>query len=95
MLELLLSNVKGKDLSELIASGKEMMASSLSGCGGGGVGGGAVEVKIAEKVEEKKEEKVAEEDEEFDDVSLYASSSVFLFTSNLVFFFCILTHSCY
>ncbi|KAL8094262.1 hypothetical protein AgCh_035963 [Apium graveolens] len=63
MLELLISNVKGKDISELIASGKEKMA-SLSGCGG------AVEVKIAEKVEDKEEEKVAQEkDEESEDVS--------------------------
>ncbi|KAL1825623.1 hypothetical protein DCAR_0313800 [Daucus carota subsp. sativus] len=70
MLELLLSNMKGKDINELIASGREKMASALSGCGGGGgVGSGAVEVKIAEKVEGKKEEKVAEqkEEEESDD----------------------------
>nr|XP_017239758.1 PREDICTED: 60S acidic ribosomal protein P2-like [Daucus carota subsp. sativus] len=69
MLELLLSNMKGKDINELIASGREKMASAVSGCGGGGVGSGAVEVKIAEKAEEKKEEKVAEqkEEEESDD----------------------------
>lgn len=67
MLELLVSNAKGKDISELIASGKEKMASALSGCGGRG--GGAVEVKIAEKVEEKEEEVAEQEDDESDDVS--------------------------
>ncbi|KAK1385306.1 hypothetical protein POM88_023041 [Heracleum sosnowskyi] len=66
MLELLLANVKGKDISGLIASGKEKMASVLSGCGrlGSDNLGGAAEAKIPEKIEEKKEEKAAEKDEE-------------------------------
>lgn len=93
MLELLISNAKGKDISELIASGKEKMASVLSGCGGRG--GGAVEVKIAEKVEEKEEEKVAEQkEEESDDVSFLARFCVFIFTNNLLYLFLYLNHSC-
>ncbi|KAK1354608.1 60S acidic ribosomal protein P2 [Heracleum sosnowskyi] len=69
MLELLLANVKGKDISELISSGKEKMASVLSGCGGLGSDnlGGVAEAKIPEKVEEKKEEKADEKDEESED----------------------------
>lgn len=68
-IELLLSEVKGKDVTELIASGREKLASVPSG---GGVavavaasGGGAAAPAAAEA---KKEEKV-EEPEESDDVS--------------------------
>ena len=68
-IELLLSELKGKDIVELIASGKEKLASVPSGGGGGvavsapgGGGGGA-----AAAVEEKKEEEVKEEKEESDD----------------------------
>lgn len=72
-IELLLSEVKGKDITELIASGREKLASVPSGGGGGvavaaaavGGGGGAA----APAAEAKKEEKV-EEKEESDDVSL-------------------------
>lgn len=71
-IELLLSEVKGKDITELIASGREKLASVPSG--GGGVamaaapstGGGG---SAAPAAEAKKEEKV-EEKEESDDVSL-------------------------
>ncbi|TMW93262.1 large ribosomal subunit protein P2y [Solanum lycopersicum] len=67
-IELLLSQVKGKDITELIAAGREKLASVPSG-GGGGVavavsgGGGAA----APAAEEKKEEKKVEEKEESDD----------------------------
>lgn len=69
-LQFLLSEVKGKDITELIASGREKLASVPSG-GGGAVavaapaGGGAAAPAAAEA---KKEEKV-EEKEESDDVS--------------------------
>lgn len=72
-IELLLHEVKGKDITELIASGREKLASVPSG-GGGAVavaatgGGGAAPAAAAD--EPKKEEKV-EEKEESDDVSLY------------------------
>lgn len=72
-IELLLSEVKGKDITELIASGREKLASVPSGGGGaiavaasGGGGGGAA--AAAPAAEAKKEEKV-EEKEESDDVS--------------------------
>lgn len=72
-IELLLSEVKGKDITELIASGREKLASVPSGGGGGAVavaasggGGGAAAAPAA--AEAKKEEKV-EEKEESDDVS--------------------------
>jgi len=67
-----LSEVKGKDIVELIAAGREKLASVPSG-GGGAVavaaapGGGAA--AAAPAAEAKKEEKV-EEKEESDDVSV-------------------------
>ena len=72
-IELLLSQVKGKDITELIAAGREKLASVPAG-GGGGIavaavsagGGGAA--AAAPAAEAKKEEKV-EEKEESDDVS--------------------------
>ena len=72
-IQLLLSEVKGKDITDLIASGREKLASVPSGGGGGGAvamvasagGGGAAAPAAAEA---KKEEKV-EEKEESDDVS--------------------------
>ncbi|KAG6573879.1 60S acidic ribosomal protein P2-2-like [Cucurbita moschata] len=71
-IELLLSSVKGKDVTELIASGREKLASVPSGggaamavaAGGGGGGGGAA--PAAE--ESKKEEKVEEKEESDDDM---------------------------
>lgn len=72
-IELLLKEVSGKDIAELIASGREKLASVPSGGGcavsaalssGGGGGGGAP--AAAEKKEAKKEEK-----EESDDVRVY------------------------
>uniref|UniRef100_A0A7N0RFM9 Uncharacterized protein n=1 Tax=Kalanchoe fedtschenkoi TaxID=63787 RepID=A0A7N0RFM9_KALFE len=71
-LELLLKEVKGKDITELIASGREKLASVPSGGGGGavavaaiGVGGGAAAPAAAEA---KKEEKVEEKEESDDDM---------------------------
>ncbi|CAN4119481.1 unnamed protein product [Withania somnifera] len=65
-IELLLSQVKGKDITELIAAGREKLASVPSGGGAVAVavpaGGGA-----AAAAEEKKEEKKVEEKEESDD----------------------------
>ncbi|CAN6719756.1 unnamed protein product [Malus baccata var. baccata] len=71
-IQLLLSEVKGKDITELIASGREKLASVPAGGGGAvavaatGGGGGAAAAPAA--AEAKKEEKV-EEKEESDDVS--------------------------
>lgn len=71
--EFFLSEVKGKDITELIALGKEKLASVPAGGGGGGAlvvatpAGGAATAGPA-ATEPKKEEKV-EEKEESDDVS--------------------------
>ncbi|KAL9272503.1 Large ribosomal subunit protein P2B-like protein [Drosera capensis] len=80
-IDLLLSEVKGKDITELIAAGREKLASVPAGGGGGvavsaaplaGGGGGAA----APADEPKKEEKV-EEKEESDDVRILFPSSPF------------------
>ncbi|KAK4772481.1 hypothetical protein SAY86_014256 [Trapa natans] len=70
-IELLLSEVKGKDITDLIASGREKLASVPSGGGvavsavpGGGGGGAAA----AAAEEPKKEEKVEEKEESDDDM---------------------------
>ncbi|KAL5709740.1 hypothetical protein ACHQM5_020394 [Ranunculus cassubicifolius] len=70
MLELLLNQVKGKDITELIASGREKLASVPSGGGGAPIavsagGGGAAAPAAAEA---KKEEKVEEKEESDDDM---------------------------
>lgn len=75
---LLLSELKGKDILEVIAAGKEKFASVPSGGGGGVVvassGGAAAAVPAAE---EKKEEVKEEAKEESDDVSiLFATLSL-------------------
>ncbi|KAL9293792.1 60S acidic ribosomal protein P2-4 [Arabidopsis thaliana] len=68
-IELLLKEVSGKDIAELIASGREKLASVPSG---GGVavsaapssgGGGAAAAAPAEKKEAKKEEKEESDDD--------------------------------
>ncbi|CAL0317051.1 unnamed protein product [Lupinus luteus] len=71
-IELLLSEVKGKDVAEVIASGREKLASVPSGGGavavaaapGGGSGGSAAPAAA----EAKKEEKVEEKEESDDDM---------------------------
>ncbi|OIW08509.1 hypothetical protein TanjilG_03185 [Lupinus angustifolius] len=67
-IELLLTEVKGKDITELIATGREKLASVPSGGGAVAVaaapaGGAAAAAPAAEAKEEKK----AEEKEESDD----------------------------
>ncbi|VAH32183.1 unnamed protein product [Triticum turgidum subsp. durum] len=70
-MELMLSQVKGKDITELLAAGREKFAAVPSG-GGGGVAvsaaapaaGGAA----APAAESKKEEKVVEKEESDDDM---------------------------
>ncbi|KAK6926629.1 hypothetical protein RJ641_008348 [Dillenia turbinata] len=71
-IELLLSQVKGKDITELIASGREKLASVPAGGAGGAVAvaaapgaGGAAAPAAAEA---KKEEKVEEKEESDDDM---------------------------
>mmetsp|Transcript_111672 Transcript_111672/g.249518 ORF Transcript_111672/g.249518 Transcript_111672/m.249518 type:complete len:115 (+) Transcript_111672:62-406(+) len=65
----LVSEMEGKTIHEVIASGKEKLKGFGGGGGGavaaagGGAGGGA-----APKVEEKKEEKKVEEEEEEEDM---------------------------
>ncbi|KZV14563.1 hypothetical protein F511_42261 [Dorcoceras hygrometricum] len=70
-IKLLLSQVKGKDISELIAAGREKFASVPAGGGGIAVAsptsGGGAPAAAAAAAEPKKEEKV-EEKEESDDV---------------------------
>ncbi|KAL6141332.1 hypothetical protein ACLB2K_059622 [Fragaria x ananassa] len=70
-IQLLLKEVQGKDITELIASGREKLASVPSG-GGGAVavaapagGGGSAAPAAAEA---KKEEKVEEKEESDDDM---------------------------
>ncbi|EXB53716.1 60S acidic ribosomal protein P2B [Morus notabilis] len=72
-IQLLLTEVKGKDITELIASGREKLASVPSGGGAvaysapaGGAGGGADAPAAA--AESKKEEKVEEKEESDDDM---------------------------
>ncbi|PNX85821.1 60S acidic ribosomal protein p2b-like [Trifolium pratense] len=76
-IELFLSEIKGKDLAEVIASGREKLASVPSGGGvavaaapasGGGAAPAAAEAKKEEKVEEK---------EESDDLGFDLSSVVY------------------
>lgn len=77
---MLLSQVKGKDITELIAAGREKLASVPSGGGAvavsapsGGAAGGAAPAAAESKKEEKVEEK-----EESDDVSFLT----FIFYNN-------------
>ena len=71
-IELLLNEVKGKDITELIASGREKLASVPSGGGGVAVaaaaGGGGGAAPAAAAAESKKEEKVEEKEESDDDM---------------------------
>ncbi|KAJ4720622.1 60S acidic ribosomal protein [Melia azedarach] len=72
-IKLLLSEVKGKDITELIATGREKLASVPCGGGAavavtatGGAGSGAGAAPAA--AETKKEEKVEEKEESDDDM---------------------------
>lgn len=69
-IELLLSEVKGKDITELIAAGREKLATVPAGGGGAmavaaAPAGGAAAAPAAEA---KKEEKVEEKEESDDDM---------------------------
>ncbi|XP_061340708.1 large ribosomal subunit protein P2A-like [Gastrolobium bilobum] len=72
-IELLLTEVEGKDIAELIASGREKLASVPSG-GGGAVAaaaapvGGAAAGGAAPAAEAKEEKKVEEKEESDDDM---------------------------
>lgn len=68
-IELLLSEVKGKDITEVIASGREKLASVPSGGGAVAYSAPAADAGAAAPAaaEQKKEEKV-EEKEDTDDV---------------------------
>ncbi|KAK6235157.1 hypothetical protein SCA6_010494 [Theobroma cacao] len=76
-IELLLSEVKGKDITELIAAGREKLASVPSGGGAVAVAapaaGGAAAAPAAEA---KKEEKVEEKEESDDGLSKAAPSCI-------------------
>ncbi|CAH1801407.1 unnamed protein product [Owenia fusiformis] len=63
--EKVISELKGKNLEELIAEGSEKLASMPSGGGGGGAA--AAPAAGGEAKEEKKEEKKEESEEEEDD----------------------------
>ncbi|XP_002441563.1 60S acidic ribosomal protein P2A [Sorghum bicolor] len=68
-MELLLSQLSGKDITELIAAGREKFASVP--CGGGGVAVAAAAPAAggaAPAAEAKKEEKVEEKEESDDDM---------------------------
>ncbi|KAK4286366.1 hypothetical protein QN277_002927 [Acacia crassicarpa] len=71
-IELLLSEVKGKDITELIASGREKLASVPGGGGGVAVAaapaGGAPSAGGAPAAEAKEEKKVEEKEESDDDM---------------------------
>ncbi|GKE16431.1 60S acidic ribosomal protein P2-like protein, partial [Tanacetum coccineum] len=60
---LLLSEVKGKDITELIASGREKLASVPSGGGVAVAAAGGGAAPAAAEAESKKEEKVEEKEE--------------------------------
>ncbi|OIS97097.1 PREDICTED: 60S acidic ribosomal protein P2B-like isoform X1 [Nicotiana attenuata] len=77
-IELLLSQVKGKDITELIAAGKQQLASTSMafGCGAAssvvnGAENNVAEVAVEEKKEEKKVEVKEESDEEDFNFSLF------------------------
>ena len=99
-IELLLSELKGKDIVELIASGKEKLASVPAGGGGGVVaaaasGGGGSAAPAAAAKEEQKEEK-KEPEEESDDVSqIHYSSHLFYCISVRTDDRCYVTHALY
>ncbi|WAO92778.1 60S acidic ribosomal protein P2 [Fusarium falciforme] len=65
-LETLISELKGKDIQELIAEGSEKLASVPSGGAGGAAAGGAAAGGAAaeEAKEEEKEEEAEESDED-------------------------------
>ncbi|GLJ48317.1 hypothetical protein SUGI_1019890 [Cryptomeria japonica] len=72
-IESLLGQLKGRDLIEVIAAGRDKIAAVPSGGGvavaaSGGGGGGAAAPAAAPQAEAKKEEKVEEKEESDDDM---------------------------
>ncbi|XBJ02003.1 hypothetical protein VPH35_021497 [Triticum aestivum] len=69
-MELMLSQVKGKDITELLAAGREKFAAVPSGGGGVAVSAAAPAAggAAAPAAESKKEEKVVEKEESDDDM---------------------------
>ena len=67
-MELLLSQLSGKDITELIAAGREKFASVPCGCGGVAVAAAAPAASGAAPAAEAKKEEKVEEKEESDDV---------------------------
>ncbi|XP_062013526.1 large ribosomal subunit protein P2-like [Rosa rugosa] len=67
-IELLLSELKGKDITELVASGREKLASVPSG-GSAAVASPAAATTAAAAAEEKPEEKAEEEEEDDEFIS--------------------------
>ncbi|XP_058101213.1 large ribosomal subunit protein P2y-like [Magnolia sinica] len=74
-IKLLLTEVQGKDITELIATGREKFASVPSGGGGGAAisvaaagGGGGSAATAPAAAESKKEEKVEEKEESDEDM---------------------------
>ncbi|CAK9153828.1 unnamed protein product [Ilex paraguariensis] len=72
-IELLLSEVRGKDITELIAAGREKLASVPAGGGAGiavaaAAAGGAGSAPAAPAAEAKKEEKEEEKEDTDDDL---------------------------
>ncbi|KAK6144230.1 hypothetical protein DH2020_021050 [Rehmannia glutinosa] len=70
-IELLLSQIKGRDITELIAAGREQLASVPSGGGAVAVAAPAGGAEPAAAAETKKEEK-EEEKEESDDENMFS-----------------------
>ncbi|GMY25151.1 60S acidic ribosomal protein P2-like [Fagus crenata] len=74
MIELLLSQVKGKDITELIAAGREKLA-SVPSAGGAAVAvaasGGGTAAAAPAAAESKKEEKVEEKEESEEEGGLF------------------------
>merc|ERR1719440_2668635 len=69
----LVSALKGKDIAEVIAAGRETMKGMVMGGGGGGGGGGAAAAGAAADAPaaEAKKEEVEEEEEEDMDFDLF------------------------
>ena len=89
-IDLLLNELEGKDILEVIAAGKEKFASVPSGGGGGIVvssGGGGGGPGLAPAPEEKKEEVKEEPKEESDDVSTLLNISLSMSSRSRTLYF--------
>jgi len=91
-IELFLSEIKGKDIAEVIASGREKLASVPSGGGGVAVAAAPASGGAAPAAAEAKKEEKVEEKEESDDVSSFSRFilllSSFSYSSYFVICFC-------